>query len=512
MREPPAVAIRAHGVRYEGRTVQGTHVMRFDLGALFSLIVLVLCATEVQAAQLRLSWTDNSDNERGFSIERRLQASGTFASVATQEANVPFYSDTTLLPATAYCYRVLAFNEAGQSPYSNESCATTSTLEAAFEGPSDTQSVASIGVVRGWAFDVTSGMQVKEVKLLVDEAPVLTIPCCSPRGDVQAVFPQFPAQNTLNSGWGTAVNWGVLESGTHVVQLDLMSTSGKTLLTEKHTVTSVRLAGFSFVDLFSLAQANVRLEGNDLVVEGSIVREKDSQRQARVNTRFRWLTNEQAFQLIASETIAQVASLRSVLSPIIAELSRWITDGSSIANAQVTSGIFGMIESPGAGQIISGISVLRGWAFSDALGATIQTMQVAVDGQSIGTLPCCSGRGDVAALFPNYPTAVNSGWGAVVNYGGLETGPHTISVQITDSRGVTQTFERGFETIRVGDATFVDDLSLADATPRIEGNDIVVSGVRVRDKATQEVRLVTLRLRWSDNAQTLGIVASSAGL
>ena len=482
------------------------------LSALFSLIVLVLCRTDVRAAQLHLSWTDNSNNERGFRIERWLQAGGTFAYVATQEANVPFYTDTSLLPATAYCYRVLAFNETGQSAYSNASCALTSALEAAFEGPSDTQSVASIGVVRGWVFDATAGQQVKEVKLLIDEAPVLTIPCCSPRGDVQTAFPQFPVQNTLNSGWGTAVNWGVLESGDHVVQLDLVSTSGQTLLTDKHTVTSVRLAGFSFVDLFSLAQANVQLEGNDLVVEGVIVRDKDSQHQAQVNARFRWLTNEQAFQLIASDTVAQIASLRSVLSAVIAGLGRWFMDGPSIANAQVTSGIFGMIESPGAGQVTSGISVLRGWAFSDAPEETIQTVHIDIDGQSIGTLPCCSVRGDVAALFPDYPSAVNSGWGAVVNYGGLTTGSHTISIQVTDSRGVTQTFERGFETIRIGDAVFVDDLSLADATAQIEGDDIVISGVRVIDRTTQEAHLVTLRLRWSDNAQALGIVASSAGL
>jgi hypothetical protein len=482
------------------------------LYGLFFLIFLVPWGTVAQAAGLHLSWTDNSDNEHGFRIERRLQKGGTFAHVATQEANVPFYADTGLLPATAYCYRVLAFNEVGQSAYSNVSCASTSTLEATFEGPSDTQSVASLGVIRGWAFDATAGMQVKEVKLFIDEAPVLTIPCCSPRGDVQAAFPQFPEQNTLNSGWGTAVNWGVLESGAHVVQLDLVSTSGQTLLTAKHTITSVRLAGFSFVDHFSLAQAKVRLEGNDLLLEEIVVRDKDSQRQARVKARFRWLTNEQAFQLIATETITQIASLRSALSSVIAGLSQWFPDGPPAANAQATASIFGMIESPGVGQTISGISVLRGWAFPTAPEATIHTVLVSIDGQSLGTLACCAVRGDVAALFPDYPAAVNSGWGAVVNYGGLETGSHTISVQITDSRGITQTFDRGFETIRIGDAIFVDDLSLADATVRIEGDDIVVSGVRVRDKATQEAYLVTLRLRWSDSSQALGIVASSAGL
>jgi hypothetical protein len=200
------------------------------------------------------------------------------------------------------------------------------------------------------------------------------------------------------------------------------------------------------------------------------------------------------------------------LSSVVTAVVEWLPSGPAVAAAQSTTPILGMIESPGVGQVSAGIGVLRGWAFSGDSGATIRTIQTFVDGQPIGTLPCCSARGDVAALFPNYPSAVNSGWGAAVNYGALTTGPHTISVQVTDSREVTQTFERGIEIIRIGDAVFVDDLNLVDATAHIEDEDIVLSGVQVRDKATQETRVVTLRLRWFDNSQSLSIVESTAGL
>ena len=488
---------------------------RKDMGVLIvftCLAFLVCCGTETQAARLQLAWTDNSNDELGFSIERRQGTTGAFTPLATQGANASFYIDSGLLPGTTYCYRVSAVNVQGQSAYSNEACITTPAIEMVFEGPSDTQSVASLGVIRGWAFDATAGQQIKELKLFINDALVLTLPCCFPRGDVQVGFPQLPAQNTLNSGWGIAVNWGVLESGTHVVQLRAESTSGHTLLTGKHTITAIRFADFSFVDLFSLSQATVRIEENDLVVDRVVVRDKDSQRQARVKVRLRWLTNEQSFQIVATETIAQVASLRSVLSSALAALVEWLPPGPTVAAAQSTTPILGMIESPGVGQVSTGIGVLRGWAFSGDSGATIRAIQAFVDGQPIGALPCCSTRGDVAALFPDYPLAVNSGWGAAVNYGALTTGPHTISVQVTDSREVTQTFERGIETIRIGDAVFVDDLSLTDATARIEGEDIIISGVHVRDKATQETRVVALRLRWFDNSQSLGIVAAAAGL
>ena len=77
------------------------------------------------AAQLTLSWTDASDNEDGFGIERKTGTSGTFARVATVSSNVSTYTDVSLASSTTYCYRVNAFNTAGSSAYTNEICGTT---------------------------------------------------------------------------------------------------------------------------------------------------------------------------------------------------------------------------------------------------------------------------------------------------------------------------------------------------------------------------------------------------
>lgn len=86
---------------------------------------LSLFATIVQAQELRLTWQDNSNNEVGFKVERKLGVAGTFAEITQPTINVTTYTDTGLAFATSYCYRVRAFNAAGNSGYSNEACATT---------------------------------------------------------------------------------------------------------------------------------------------------------------------------------------------------------------------------------------------------------------------------------------------------------------------------------------------------------------------------------------------------
>src|SRR5205807_1650733 len=53
----------------------------------FPVFVLVLTAVvwpvESNAAQLTLTWTDNSTNEDGFAIERKTGTTGTYAQIAT---------------------------------------------------------------------------------------------------------------------------------------------------------------------------------------------------------------------------------------------------------------------------------------------------------------------------------------------------------------------------------------------------------------------------------------------
>jgi fibronectin type 3 domain-containing protein len=85
-----------------------------------------LIANAVSSSEIDLIWTDNSDNETEFKIERSTNAGITFNEIATVGTDVTSYLDSGLTPLTAYTYRVRASNLAGDSPYSNTATAITS--------------------------------------------------------------------------------------------------------------------------------------------------------------------------------------------------------------------------------------------------------------------------------------------------------------------------------------------------------------------------------------------------
>ena len=104
--------------------------MRYGVPLAFFLILVSLIASpafsnSAIAATFELTWADNSSDETGFRVERKLGATGAYGVIVTTDANVTSYNDSNLADSTTYCYRVNAFNDAGNSPYSPEVCGTT---------------------------------------------------------------------------------------------------------------------------------------------------------------------------------------------------------------------------------------------------------------------------------------------------------------------------------------------------------------------------------------------------
>lgn len=77
-----------------------------------------LALSVISSAQINLAWTDNSNNETGFNIERALDRAGPWTSIALTAANATSFYNTGLLPNTYYYYRVSATNSAGSSAVS----------------------------------------------------------------------------------------------------------------------------------------------------------------------------------------------------------------------------------------------------------------------------------------------------------------------------------------------------------------------------------------------------------
>jgi hypothetical protein len=85
-----------------------------------------LAATALSRTQIRLSWTDNSNNETGFRIERCTGAGcSNFSPVGQVTAGATTFVDSGLARRTMYRYRVAALGAAGNSGYSNVAGATT---------------------------------------------------------------------------------------------------------------------------------------------------------------------------------------------------------------------------------------------------------------------------------------------------------------------------------------------------------------------------------------------------
>jgi hypothetical protein len=79
-----------------------------------------LTATAVSSTQINLSWTDNSNNETVFKIERCTgNGCSNFGEIAQVGANVTSYPNSGLTKNTWYRYRVRASNSNGDSAYSN---------------------------------------------------------------------------------------------------------------------------------------------------------------------------------------------------------------------------------------------------------------------------------------------------------------------------------------------------------------------------------------------------------
>jgi len=149
--------------------------------SLLALAIIIAFTGDSLAAQLKLTWSDNSDIEEGFEIQREDPDAG-FSVIALVGANVNHFSDLRLAPGKTYCYRVRAFNAEDLSDFSNLGCATTPT----------TVSVSRLGSGIGTVLSSPSGIDCGH-------------DCVEPYapGTVVSLIPN-PAEGSVFDGWNGA--------------------------------------------------------------------------------------------------------------------------------------------------------------------------------------------------------------------------------------------------------------------------------------------------------------------
>ncbi|MCB0616857.1 MAG: T9SS type A sorting domain-containing protein, partial [Phaeodactylibacter sp.] len=92
-----------------------------------------LSATALSETEALLEWTDISDNETAFLVERSQTFNGGYEEIASAGENVTTYEDTGLQPQTGYYYRVRSVNEQDTSIYSNKAFVFTQVV--GLDGP-----------------------------------------------------------------------------------------------------------------------------------------------------------------------------------------------------------------------------------------------------------------------------------------------------------------------------------------------------------------------------------------
>ena len=90
-----------------------------------------LQARSISPVEIDLAWTDQSINEMGFRIQRRLASGGDWTQIGAVDRNITSFRSSGLVPGETYSFRVFAFNSTGESPPSNEAWATAPIPEAA---------------------------------------------------------------------------------------------------------------------------------------------------------------------------------------------------------------------------------------------------------------------------------------------------------------------------------------------------------------------------------------------
>ena len=384
--------------------------------------------------------------------------------------------------------------------------ASDTNLRSLFESPVADAVVSGVALIRGWVFSIFAEESIAAIQFFIDGVLDANAACCSERSDVQAVFPSFPAANTVNSGWGITKNWGNEDSGMHMIPVVVTGTSGE-IFSDSRTVTVVKHADFAFLDQFEVNAATPAIVGQQVQLNGVQIRDKDSQATAEVDTALTWQGPSQQFEFQASATVAQALPQRMwVLKQWWQNI--WTLFQPPSVTAQ-TTGFRIAWEGPVAGPV-GGEDLVRGWGYEQDSAEFLAAIRFLINAEQNALTVCCSPRPDVAAAFPSEVNALNSGWGLTLNWRNLDAGTHTAQIEYESSSGeIVSSETRTITGVKPGGFGFLSGVDVSGATVSIDGEEIVLAGLTVTEAGTGNTATVTLRLLRDSGSQGLRLVSAT---
>jgi hypothetical protein len=180
-------------------------------------------------------------------------------------------------------------------------------IQAELETPDIGQEVSGKSLISGWAYSTLDPNAAITVTLRINGTDTSdTIPCCTPRLDVQTANPGAP----LNTGFGRLQNYGIFNPATLSsigVRIAIQGEPQPRIIDHQVIVvkpgtrsSDVDPTLFSFLQQLSASGARAALDGEELIVAPVTVTDSGAGGTRKSTLRLLWKSNTQTFGITAA--------------------------------------------------------------------------------------------------------------------------------------------------------------------------------------------------------------------